>query len=127
MASTDAIFKAEKTNGRLFGIRTRRNTTRCGAAYERMSSSDSGRTDVRPRSVLTSTGKKQRTAAITIFDHGLSVPNQAFVIGANATIGTAFAAIRYGIRALPRGRQRARTSARTNATEQPSAKPPSAS
>src|SRR5262245_46880472 len=66
IASTDAIFKAEKTNGRLLGIRTRRNTTRWGTAYERINSSDSGRTDVSPRSVFTRTGKKQSTAAITI-------------------------------------------------------------
>ncbi len=92
-----------------------------------MSSSDSGRTEVRPRSVLTSTGKKQRTAAIMTFDHGESVPNQAFVIGANATIGTALAAIMYGMRALPSGRQRASTSARTKATEQPRTNPPTAS
>ena len=76
-----------------------------------MSSSDSGRTEVSPRRVLTSTGKKQSTAAMTIFDHGLRIPNQAFVIGAKATIGTAFAAIRYGMSALPSGRQRARASA----------------
>ena len=29
-----------------------------------------------PRSVLTITGKKQRTAAIAIFESGLSRPNQ---------------------------------------------------
>ena len=108
-------------------MRTRLKTTRCGAAYERMSSSDSGRTDVSPRSVFTSTGKKQRTAAMTIFDHGESVPNHAFVIGANATIGTAFAAIMYGMSAFPNGRQRARTSAKRNAVEQPRTNPPNAS
>ena len=107
----------------LFGIRTRRKTTRCGAAYERMSSSDSGRTDVRPRSVFTSTGKKQSSAAITTFDHGESVPNHAFVIGANATIGTALAAIMYGMSALPKGRQRASTSARTKARRAPEHEP----
>ena len=66
--------------------------------------------------MFTSTGKKQSTAAITTFDHGLSVPNHAFVIGANAMIGIAFAAIMYGISALPSGRQRASTSAATNAS-----------
>ena len=60
---------------------------RSSAAAPRRSASarsTPGCTDVSPRSVFTSTGKKQRTAAITIFDHGLSMPNQAFVIGANA-------------------------------------------
>ena len=66
-----------------------------------------------PRSVLTRTGKKQSAAAITIFDQGLNVPNHAFVIGANAITGMAFAAIRYGMSAFPSGRQRASTSAAT--------------
>ena len=34
--------------------------------------------------MFTITGKKQRTAAIAIFENGLSSPNQLFVIGANA-------------------------------------------
>ncbi len=92
-----------------------------------MSSIDAGCTEVRPRSVLTSTGKKQSAAAITIFDHGLRVPNQAFVIGANAITGIAFAAIRYGISALPSGRQRASTSAARMAMPLPSRSPPNAS
>ena len=33
------------------------------------------------------TGKNTRTAAIIIFESGLSVPNQLFMSGANATIG----------------------------------------
>ena len=76
---------------------------------------------------MTSTGKKQSAAAITIFDHGLSVPNHALVIGANAMIGIAFAAIMYGISAFPSGRQRASASAETIATRVPSTRPPSAS
>src|SRR5919198_959059 len=108
MASTDATFKAAKRYGRLVGIRTRRNVSTSPAAYERISSRDSGRTDVRPRSVLTSTGKKQRSAA-------------------TAMIEIAFAAIRYGMSAFPSGRQRANPSATRNADEQPIAKPPSAS
>src|SRR5207244_1612535 len=92
-----------------------------------MSSIDDGRTDVRPRSVFTSTGKTQSTAAIAIFDDLLSGENHAFVIGAKAMIGTAFAAIAYGISALPSGRQRASTSATTIARPLPMTKPPSAS
>src|SRR4026207_1 len=93
MASTLATFKPEKTNGSEFGIRTRLNVEASLAAYERISSMDSGRTEVRPRSELTSTGKKHRTAAIAILECGENVPNQALVIGAKAMIGTAFAAI----------------------------------
>ncbi len=85
-------------------MRTRRNTSRSDAAYERISSIDSGSTDVSPRNVFTSTGKKHRTAAIVTFDHGLRSPNHAFVIGAKAMIGIAFAAIMYGISASPNGR-----------------------
>src|SRR2546423_601416 len=92
-----------------------------------MSSIDSGGTEVSPRSELTSTGKKQRTAAITIFDQGLRSPNHAFVIGAKAMIGMAFAAIAYGMSARPTGFQRARTRASRNARLQPRAKPPRAS
>ena len=51
--------------------------------------------------MLTSIGKKQSTAAIDIFEIGLSRPNQSFVIGAKAMIGTAFAAIANGISAAP--------------------------
>src|SRR5215212_1736093 len=101
MASTVAIFNAEKRYGSEFGIRTRRKISTSPAAYDRISSIDDGRTLVNPRSVFTSTGKKQSTAAITIFDSGFRRPNQLFVIGANAMIGIAFAAIMYGISAPP--------------------------
>src|SRR4029079_16139621 len=47
------------------------------------------------------TGKKTRTAAISAFDSGLSRPNQLFRSGANAMIGTAFAATASG-RRIPR-------------------------
>ena len=57
IARTLPTFKAVKTNGSEFGIRTRRKTARWGAAYDRISSIDSGFTDVSPRSVFTRTGK----------------------------------------------------------------------
>ena len=59
--------------------------------------------------MFTSTGKKQSTPAIAHFECGFSTPNQAFVIGANAMIGTALAATAYGIRASPTRRRSART------------------
>src|SRR6478672_9147245 len=93
-----------------------------------MSSRSCGRTEVSPLSVFTSTGKKQRTAAIATFELLVRPPtNHWFVIGAKAMIGIAFAAIAYGISAEPSGRQRASTSANRIAMLDPTTKPPSAS
>src|SRR5438874_12341050 len=114
-------------NGNAVGTRTRRKISNWPAAYESMSSSARGLTEVRPRSVLTSTGKKHSTAAIAIFELLLRGENQVFVIGAKAMIGIALAAIAYGISALPSRRQRASTRARRIAAAEPTAKPPSAS
>src|SRR5918999_2061516 len=127
IARTLATFNAEKRYGSELGSRTRRKISSSPAAYERMSSIDDGRTDVSPRSVLTKTGKKQRTAAIAILESGFSRPNHWFVIGAKAMIGIAFAAIAYGITAERRVRKRARRGATSTAAEQPIANPPSAS
>src|ERR671917_1804922 len=99
MASTVAIFKAEKMNGSAVGMRTRRKISTSPHAYERISSTELGRTLVSPRSVFTSTGKKQSTAAMAIFESGFRRPNQLFVMGANAMIGIALAAIAYGMSA----------------------------
>src|SRR3954447_3838782 len=101
MARTVATFKAEKTSGSAVGARSFQKTAISPAAYERISSSEVGRTLVSPRSVLTITGKKQRTAATAIFEVAASGSNQALKIGANAMIGTALAAIAIGISARP--------------------------
>jgi hypothetical protein len=114
-------------NGSEFGIRTWRKTSTSPAAYERMSSIDLGFTDVSPRNVFTITGKKQSTAAIAIFETGFRSPNQLFVIGAKAMIGTAFAAIAKGIRAAPTARKRASRRAARMPRPEPIAKPPAAS
>ena len=109
-------------------MRTRRKIAIWPPPYDRISSRSCGRTDVNPRRVLTSTGKKHRTAAITTFELFVNPPlNHWLVIGANAMIGIAFAATKYGIRAVPSGRQRARTSATTIAAPEPSRNPPKAS
>src|SRR5918993_65991 len=50
IASTVATFKAVKRYGSEFGIRTRRKISTSPAAYDRISSIDDGRTEVRPRS-----------------------------------------------------------------------------
>src|SRR5215472_11876767 len=94
IANTVAIFSAVNMNGSDVGILTRRNVSSSPAPYERISSIDCGRTEVRPRIVFTSTGKKQSTAAIAIFDPFENGLNQAFMIGAKAMIGIAFAAIK---------------------------------
>src|SRR6478735_3541173 len=110
IASTLATLSAVNTYGNEVGIRTRRKTAALPAAYERISSTCWGLTEVRPRSVLTRTGKKQSSAAMKIFEL-FSIPNQAFAIGAKAMIGIALAATKYGISAEPIGLNRASTSA----------------
>ena len=107
-------------------MRTRLKTAVLPAAYERMSSICCGRTDVNPRSVLTSTGKKQSNAAMKIFEL-FSIPNQALAIGANAMIGTALAAMKYGINAEPSGLNRASSSAAAIPKETPATNPQKAS
>src|SRR5712691_4204705 len=89
---TVATFKPVNMCGSAFGIRTRLKRESRPAAYDCISSIDDGWTEVRPRNVLIITGKKQSTAAIAIFENGLSKPNQLFMIGANAMIGIALAA-----------------------------------
>ena len=76
--------------------------------------------------MLTSTGKKQSSAAMKIFEL-FSIPNQAFAIGANAMIGIALAATKYGISADPSGRKRASTSAAAIPAETPTTNPQKAS
>src|SRR4051794_30610238 len=126
IASTHATLSDVNTYGSDAGMRTRRKTAVLPAAYERMSSICCGFTDVKPRSVLTSTGKKQSSAAMKIFEL-FSIPNQALAIGANAMIGMALAATKYGISAVPRGRNRASTSAAASPQETPTTKPQKAS
>src|SRR5947209_17851454 len=62
-----------------------------------------------PRSVFTITGRKQRTAAMAIFECGDTSPNHAPAMGAKAMIGTALAAIAIGISAVPTLRKRPTT------------------
>src|SRR4051795_1625705 len=92
-----------------------------------MSSTCAGRTDVRPRSVLTKTGKKQRTAAVAMRGDGESGSNQALKIGEKAMIGIAFAAIAIGISALEMRRKRASIAAKRTPSPEPITNPPSAS
>src|SRR3954451_12684410 len=99
IARTVATFNAAKTNGSAVGIRTRRKISISPAPYERISSIWDGRTECRTRSVVTKTGKKQRTAAVAIRGAGDSGSNLALKMGENAMIGIALAAIAIGINA----------------------------
>jgi len=81
-------LKAVKMYGSAFGTRTLAKIAISLAAYERMSSSDAGSTRVRPRSVLIMIGKNTRIATTIIFESGFRIPNQLFMIGAKAMIGT---------------------------------------
>src|SRR6478609_8293824 len=111
IARTVATFNAENTKGSAVGTRTRRKMSSSLAAYDRIRSIWDGRTEVRPRSVLTITGKKQRTAAVAILGAGESGSNQALKIGEKAMIGIALAAIASGISASPSRRKRASSTA----------------
>src|SRR5436305_12966489 len=99
IARTVATFNAENTNGNAVGTRTRRKISSSLAAYDRIRSICAGRTEVSPRSVFTSTGKKQRTPAVAIRGAGESGSNQALKIGENAMIGIAVAALAIGMSA----------------------------
>ena len=84
-------LRAVKKYGRALGIADLRRIVHSDAAYERISSSAAGSTWVSPRVTLTTTGKNTSTATIIILDSGLSTPNQLFMSGAKAMIGTALA------------------------------------
>src|SRR5918995_1322062 len=91
--SVEPTLSAVKKYGSAFGTRTRQRMAQSDAAYERMSSRAAGSTEVRPRVTLTTTGKKTSTATIIILDKGFRTPNQLFMSGAKAMIGTALAPI----------------------------------
>src|SRR5258706_2227182 len=101
IARTLATFNAVKTKGSAVGTRTRRQIASSDAAYERISSIWRGLALWSPRSVFTITGRKQRTAAIAIFEPGVTGLNHASKIGANAMIGIALAAMAIGMIAMP--------------------------
>ena len=94
--SVVATFSAVKKYGSALGMRSTRRIVPSDAAYERISSSAAGSTWVSPRVTLTTTGKNTSTATIIIFDSGLRTPNQLFMSGAKAMIGTALAPMASG-------------------------------
>src|ERR1700756_2113326 len=82
----DAIFSAEKRKGSELGTRSFQKISALLADSTRISSSDCGLTDVRPRTLLASVGTEQMHAAITPFDVSPS-PKISTRIGALARIG----------------------------------------
>src|SRR5438552_15314292 len=64
----EAIFSAENRNGSELGTLSFQNTSARLADSTRISSSDCGFTDVRPRNMLDSVGMQQLNAAITTFE-----------------------------------------------------------
>src|SRR5207245_11133515 len=64
----EAIFSAENRNGSELGTRSFQNTSARLADSTRMSASDCGLTDVRPRTMLASVGKNQMNAANVTFE-----------------------------------------------------------
>ena len=125
--SVALTFTAVKMYGSAFGTRTLAKTARSLAAYERMSSSEVWSTSVSPRSVLIMMGKNTSTATTIIFESGFRMPNQLFMIGANAMIGTEFAAIAIGSSARLAVAHRAVAKANASAATPPMSRPPTAS
>ena len=125
--SVAPILSAVKKYGRALGNRTSRRMVHSDAAYDRISSSAAGSTWVSPRVTLTTTGKKTRTATIIILDSGLSTPNQLFISGANAMIGTALAPIASGSSSSRAVANRAVRAATMTPAAVPMASPPRAS
>ena len=125
--SVDPILRAVTKYGRAFGTRRTRRTVHSDAAYERSSSSAVGSTWVSPRVTFTTTGTKTSTATIIIFDSGLSTPNQLFMSGAKAMIGTALAPMATGRSSSRAVAKRAVKSDTTTPNRVPSPNPPTAS
>jgi len=125
--SVALTLNAVKMYGSAFGTRTFAKMASSLAAYDRMSSRDAWSTSVSPRSVLIMIGKNTRTATTIIFESGFRIPNQLFMTGANAMIGTEFAAIANGSRERLAVAQRAVANATTSAATPPIRRPPTAS
>ena len=77
-----------------------------------------------PRVTLAITGKNTSTAAIIIFESGLSVPNQLFMSGANATIGDGVRRDRQRHERVARAMNRAVMRAAPRPAEVPMTSPP---
>jgi hypothetical protein len=124
------ILKAVNRYGREAGSRSFQRIWSVLEAYERVSSSARGSTDVRPRRVLIATGKNVRNAAMieTENQSGKPLPpNQMTTIGATARIGIVWEATMYGRKPRWSRREWARTTPSTNPIEAPSTNPTAAS
>src|SRR5215510_9292104 len=82
----EAILSAENRNGSELGTRSFQKISALLADRTRISSSDWGLTDVRPRTMFARVGKKQMNAAITTLEV-IPSPKIRTRIGALARIG----------------------------------------
>src|SRR3989441_4802914 len=118
----DAIFSAEKRNGSELGTRSFQNTSARLADSTRISSSDCGFTDVRPRTMLARVGKKQMNAAITTLEV-MPRPKMRTRIGALARIGIVLMNTAIGYSAASRRLECTNVTATRIATVLPMRKP----
>src|SRR5438309_1905253 len=96
MASVVLILSPLNTYGSDAGSRSLANVCQPPAAYERISSRESGSIEVRPRYALSSMGKKVRMATMKAFDCQ-SKPKRTTAMGAMPTIGMELVITAYGI------------------------------
>jgi hypothetical protein len=87
MARVVPSLRALNMKGSALGSRSQRYCCTSLAAYERIRSSESGFTSVRPRKVFTTIGKNTVMATITALE-GQSIPIILTSTGARATMGT---------------------------------------
>src|SRR4030095_10364886 len=121
-----AILSAEKRYGSELKRRSLKNTSRLLADSTRISSIDCGFTASSPRTMLTSVGKKQISAAIVILG-SMPLPISSTRIGAFATTGIVLIITAIGKNASWIALLWTKTVASRIAAKLPSRKPPTAS
>src|SRR5262249_32783010 len=89
-------LRALNREGRACGRRSLSSTCHSEVAYERSNSKAQGSISVSPRSMLIIIGKNVITATIIILESCVVTPNQLFMIGAKAMMGTELAAMAQG-------------------------------
>src|SRR6266511_4545895 len=120
-------LSAPNRYGSALGRRTLSNTCHSSVAYERINSKADGSTWVSPRIILIIIGKNVMIATIIIFESWVVRPNQLFMIGAKAMMGTELAAIAKGSNTSRAAVQRTVVSATRIPALQPITSPPTAS
>src|SRR6188472_3294692 len=126
MDAVAAILSAVNRYGSEAGRRTFRYVDHADAAYDRMSSSERGSGERRPRIIAIVTGKNVRYVAMTTTEMTVG-PNANTIIGARATIGIVWLATTYGTNARSIRREWTKTVARTRPRTAPTTNPMNAS